>query len=174
MTKQTPSSREQREAHIIKYIDTDLLCYRTDSPKHIAELQQEKWQPWLGWFAQTYGYELKTTTGINALEQSDAIKKILHSELKTLSNKKFEALYGATTVCGSCVLGLAIMAGALKPQEALNLIFLEENYKGTLYDSGKYGVDPITEKKQKEALESLDHAAALLRESIKNASASSA
>lgn len=167
-------SRANKTAHILKYLQTDLLCFRAASPKKLAELQHEKWQPWLDWFENQYGEALQITTGIVAITHSSELHKTLEKEINSQTDQAFEALYGAITVCGSFVLGLAITKQKLSPQAALELIFLEEKYKDSLYDAEKYGTDPHIEKKQKEALLGLKHAYALARESTKKATASNA
>ncbi len=174
MQNNPPNNRQSKTNHIIKYIDTDLLCYRTESPKELAKLQHKAWQPWIDWFEENYGDKLETTTGISALTQSNQIKHRLQAEIDTLNEQELEALYGAVTISGSCVLGLALIKDKLTAEEISDIIFLEENYKDGIYDAEKYGTDPHIDKKKKEALNNLNHAAALVRESTKNASASNA
>lgn len=169
-----PQSRSDKTAHIIKYIDTDLLCYRTQTPPALTTLQQERWQPWLDWFAQEYETKLETTSGIAALSQPQSAKDKIEQDISQLDDMAFDGLYGAATICGSVVLGLALLKAKLSPEQTLKLIFLEEDFKETVYDAVKYGTDPHIEKKKKEALESLNHAVALARESAKNAIASKA
>lgn len=158
-----PQSRADKTAHIIKYIDTDLLCYRTPGPKPLADLQHKSWQPWLDWFEAQYGQPLQVTTGLNALSQPEQAKVALEKEINEFDDNRFEAIYGTATVCGSVILGLAVIKEKLTPQSAINLIFLEEKFKETVYDADKYGADPHIEAKQKEALESLNHALTLIK-----------
>lgn len=83
-------------------------------------------------------------------------------------------VYGATTIAGSIVLGLALAQGDLSPEAVLELIFLEENHKASLYDAEKYGPDPYIDQKKQEALKALTHAAGLIRANTTKESASSA
>ncbi len=39
---------------LLKYLDTDLLCYRVKEPLEIAKLQKEIWDRWLTWFDEQF------------------------------------------------------------------------------------------------------------------------
>lgn len=176
MPQQPQNNRTDKSAHILKYIDTDLLCYRADKPKALNSLQEQEWHPWLDWFTSEFGADLSTTSGLEVLSQPKEAKEEVEKYINQLTESEFDALYGATTISGSIVLGLALVKQNLTAEEAVKLIFLEETYKEQIYDADKYGSDPHIEAKKKEALKNLDQAAALTlaRESAKNASASKA
>src|SRR6516162_11653407 len=39
---------------IARYAESDLLCYRADTPEALVARQTREWQPWLDWVATTY------------------------------------------------------------------------------------------------------------------------
>lgn len=157
---------EDRDAitdYLIKYLDTDLLCYHTPTPEALAAQQAELWQPWLDWFAAHYGAPLQTTTGLNALRQSDDIHITIAAQIAALGDDEFTLLQLVTSLSGSLVLGLAFLFGGATPQEIINAAYVEEHFKDSLYNAEKYGRDPMQEKKEAANLRDLDACTLYLR-----------
>ncbi len=147
--------RDVMSATILSYLNTDLLCYMADAPEALVQLQQEKWQIWLDWFEEKFGCKLKTTTSLNALTQDNIAHKAVTDYVGALDDEHFTILQIVTSISGSLILGLALLKGAVNADQILEACFLEEIFKETLYDSDKYGSDPILEKSQKSALKDL-------------------
>ncbi len=144
--------REAIFANMMKYLDTDLLCYQISEPEELAKLQQERWTPWLQWFETKYGVALETTTGLGALTQPAKAHEAVEAYISALGEDDFTILQVITSVSGSLILALAFMHQAITPQQMFEACFVEELYKDTIYDAEKYGADPILEKKQKAAM----------------------
>ena len=64
--------RDVMSAAVLKYLDTDLICYFADEPEALVKLQKDKWQPWLDWFEGKFDCKLKTTTDLAALTQEQS------------------------------------------------------------------------------------------------------
>jgi len=54
---------------IARYAESDLLCYRAETPASLVERQDSGWQPWLDWVARTYDAPLRVSTGIAYVKQ---------------------------------------------------------------------------------------------------------
>ena len=145
--------RDAMTASVLKYLDTDLLCYCAAEPEVLAKQQQEKWKPWLDWFEQDFGCVLKTTTSLIALTQSKKAHEAAASYVKTLNDDYFTILQLVTSVSGSLILAMALTHGAASAQQIFEACFVEETFKDTLYNAEKYGADPAMEKIQKSALQ---------------------
>lgn len=138
--------RKEIEQRVLKYLDTDLLCYRTDEPLVLADRQEEQWGPWLVWFDQHYGVKLLTTTTLDALTQpEDAHKRVLNY-MQALDPHDFTVMHVVTSLSGSVILSLAFMEGELEPEEIFNLAFLEERYHSELAGEDEHGQDPAQKK----------------------------
>lgn len=138
--------RKEIEATVLKYLDTDLICYFTPQPEELLTRQQEQWQPWLVWFEDTYGIKLKTTKGLDALSQPEEAQKRIRNYMQALDPHDFTVFHVMTSLCSSVVLSLAFMEGELTPDQVFNLAFLEEKYHGELAGEDIHGQDPAQKK----------------------------
>ncbi len=150
--------REVMSAAILKYLDTDLLCYVAEQPEGLVKLQQEKWQIWLDWFEIEFGYKLNKTTGLSAITHDKHAHKAVAEYVEVLDDARFTILQIVTSVSGSLVLGVAMVQGAANPKQIFEACFVEEIFKDSLYDVEKYGCDPAIEKAQKSAMQDLTSA----------------
>jgi chaperone required for assembly of F1-ATPase len=152
--------RSVLEDELLKYINTDLLCYRADTPEELVARQDKIWQPHLGWFSKQYGAEFQTTCGLGALKQDDAIHERITGEIRALDDDRFTLVQMITPACGSIILALAFIKGAASADDLLACAYLEEDYKYDLYNEQLHGGDPLTEKKKAILRRDLEAAAA--------------
>lgn len=143
------SGRKDMEAEILKYVNGDLLTYRAYDPEEIVKRQNQLWQPWIEWFQKNYGHEFKTTTALGALKQDKAIHEIIAQEITRMDDDRFTLMQMVTPACGSIILSLALMTGAIEAEQLISCAYLEEDYKFDLYNEELHGGDPLTEKKRK-------------------------
>jgi len=140
--------REVMTSEILKFLNTDLLCYGSDEIDALKSAQEEIWTPHLQWFEDKFAVALKTTKSIAALQHPqqahDAVKKYVDA----LDNAHFTVAQIATPLSGSLVLALAFVERAITAEHILKAIFVEEDFKDTLYDAAQYGFDPMIEKKK--------------------------
>jgi len=154
--------REAMTKAVLKYLDTDLLCYRTQEPPELAKLQQEEWDPWLDWFEDRFGAKLQTTTSLSALKQDASAHTPIMNYVKLKSDDEFTVLQLVTSFSGSLVLALAFIEGAITPQQVFNAAHVEENHKAKMYNEDVHGPDPVQEKKQIAMKNDLEAAAKFL------------
>lgn len=141
--------REAMTKAVLKYLDTDLLCYRAQNPKELGDRQEHLWVPWCAWLEGEYGVRVQTTTGLQALKQEPELHEAISKEVAAMNDDQFMVLQLMTPLAGSLVLALAFIKGKAAPDDVLQAIFVEENYKDELYDAQKYGSDPMQEKSRK-------------------------
>ena len=60
---------------IARYGETDLLCYRAETPRKLVHRQHQQWQPWLDWAALTYDAPLRVVTGVGYVKQHHDIRR---------------------------------------------------------------------------------------------------
>ncbi|HEX2942232.1 MAG TPA: ATP12 family protein, partial [Rhodopila sp.] len=121
---------------IARYGETDLLCYRADNPRELAQRQAQHWQPWLDWAALTYDAPLRVTVGIAHIHQHHDSISALRRAVAALDADALAALGIAVPALGSLVLGLAIAGGALDAETAFSLSALDE-----LFQAEQWGED---------------------------------
>ena len=145
--------RDVMSAAVLKYLDTDLICYFADEPEALVKLQKDKWQPWLDWFEGKFESKLKTTTDLAALTQEKSAHDAVAKYVDGLDDEHFTILQIVTSVSGSVILGLALTCGDASADQLFDACYIEESFKDALYDAEKYGEDPILAKAQKAAMQ---------------------
>ena len=114
---------------LVRYGETDLLCYRAAEPPALAARQAALWQPWLDWAAERFGAALAVTTGIVPVAQPPEALAALAAALARLGPFALAALGVAVPALGSLVLGLALAEGRLTPAEAHARAVLDETFQ---------------------------------------------
>lgn len=132
---------------VLKYLDTDLLCYRTPEPAEMAEKQRESWDPWLSWFYREFKVDLLTTTDLKALRQPEKAHRDVRAFVGALDEDRFTILQLITPLAGSIILALAFICRVLTAEQLFQAIRVEETYQAILYKADQYGPDPMQEKK---------------------------
>lgn len=94
------------------YGESDLLCYRADSPAELARHQAERWQPLLDWAARRYDVAFAVTAGIVHVPQPSATLDRLHAAVAAQDAFALAALSSLVGLSGSLVIGLAAAEGA--------------------------------------------------------------
>jgi chaperone required for assembly of F1-ATPase len=140
---------------IMNYLDTDLICYRADHPPEIAAAQAAAWDPWINWFKSKTGTELKTTTGLTALNQSETAHKSVREIINAMNDDMFTVFQIAAGFAGSIVLGLAFADCAMNADEIFAAARVEENFKAILYNESEHGPDPAQDQKDRAAIADL-------------------
>ena len=94
---------------IAAYGDSDLLCYRADSPAGLAARQAEAWDPLLDWAAARFGARLVSTTGVMHVAQPAPALAPLAAEVRAQDSFALTALHDLVGLSGSLVIGLAAL-----------------------------------------------------------------
>ncbi len=142
-------NRAELEKTVLRYLDTDLICYRGGDEEGIEERQESAWNPWVEWFGQAFGFSLKTTPSLAAIRQEEGAHQSVQNYVTHLDDDAFTLLYLITTELGSLVVALAFMQEAIDTDTMLQIAFVEEDLKDELYKAEKYGPDPMIDKKRK-------------------------
>jgi chaperone required for assembly of F1-ATPase len=116
-------------ATIARYAESDLACYRADSPSALVERQAASWDALLGWARRRYDVDFVVTAGILHVPQPAATIKRLAFEVAALDPFRLAALSPLTTIGGSLVAALAVFEGGLTVDEAWNAVSLDERWQ---------------------------------------------
>jgi chaperone required for assembly of F1-ATPase len=114
---------------IARYAESDLLCYRAETPEALVARQMRAWQPWLDWAATTYGAPLRVSSGLAYVKQHRDSIAALRGAVAALDVAALTALGIAVPALGSLVLGLAMTEGKLDPVTAHELGALDELFQ---------------------------------------------
>lgn len=149
------TARDDMARLALAYLDTDLLCYRTEAPEALAAAQARQWDPWIAWFSARFSCSLQTTTALAALRQPEAAHRAARGYVDGLGLWHFSVLQMTTAISGSLVLALAFVEGAIMPQQVFDAMHTEEHYRSKIYNEALHGMAPHQEKAMAEKLRDL-------------------
>ena len=133
---QVSEDRPSIAAFVLKYADTDLLCYRAKEPAELQQLQQQRWQSLLDWAAATFQARLIVTEGVTPVDQPAEALSNLQNAVEALDDRALATLAVVTQSCGSLIVGLALIKGHVDAGEAMLVSQLDERWQ-----SEKWGED---------------------------------
>lgn len=120
---------------IAKYAGTDLVCYRAEGPRRLAEAQAAAWDPILAFARKKIGAVFICTEGVMFVEQPRstraAVTAVLkrYAELGAAAPFALAALHVMTTLTGSVLIALGVAAGELSPAEAWRAAHVDEDFE---------------------------------------------
>lgn len=94
---------------IAGYGDSDLLCYRADSPAELVQRQAEAWDPLLDWAARDLGARLRPVTGVMHAPQDAAALRALSDRVHGMEAFTLTAFHDLVSLSGSLVIGFAAL-----------------------------------------------------------------
>jgi chaperone required for assembly of F1-ATPase len=116
-------------AEIARYGETDLVCYRAETPARLIERQHAVWSPLLAWLEQIHGAKLISTAGIQPIPQPADALAAIQNAVAAVESFRLAALSNTTSVTGSVVIGLALNAGHITAEQAADAAHIDEQFQ---------------------------------------------
>lgn len=120
-------------ASIARYGETDLLCYRAQTPPELVERQMAVWDPLLDWARRRYDVGFSVTAGIVHVAQPPETVRRLAAAVDALVAFERTGVSQLVTIGGSLVVGLMIFEGAIAPDAAFDACHLDELWQAELW-----------------------------------------
>ncbi|KZV70654.1 ATP12-domain-containing protein [Peniophora sp. CONT] len=111
-------TRKEVRAALLKYFDTDTICFFSDHPPALAELQAEHWNPVIAWAREKFGIEIRTTNTIMFEPQPAESKVVLDEVMQTFDRWQMAALERATYTTKSFLLAMALVHKQITAEQA--------------------------------------------------------
>ncbi|CAA6605240.1 Chaperone required for the assembly of the mitochondrial F1-ATPase [Rhodospirillaceae bacterium LM-1] len=137
------AERAAMHESLMRYCETDLLCYRAAHPADLAKRQAETWQPVLDWAALNLDAPLMMTEGLAPIEQPAQALKAIGAQLERYDHWRFTALSVTASASGSLLLALALVEGHLDASGVIAASQLDESYQQELW-----GADEEAQERQ--------------------------
>ena len=118
---------------LAEYGDSDLLCYRAESPAELVARQAERWDPLLDWAAREMGARLEPRAGIMHAAQPEAALRRLAERTHAFSPFELAAFHDLVALTGSLVLGFAATRSEHDAEELWALSRLDETFQEELW-----------------------------------------
>lgn len=124
-----PNNRSDILAQTVKYAETDLLCYRADTPAALAERQHEAWQPLVDWAARRFAAPVHVTNTVTAVSQDPALLANIGEAVDELSDLTATVLHYATQTSGSIFIAMALWENEIDAETAWAASQVDETFQ---------------------------------------------
>jgi chaperone required for assembly of F1-ATPase len=114
-------------AEIEKYLGSDLVVYRAPAPPSLVARQAQAWDPIIDWASETLGGRFVLAEGINFVAQPPAALAAASAAIPG-DPWRLGALHAITTLTGSALIALAVLAGRLTTEEAWAAAHVDEDW----------------------------------------------
>lgn len=131
---------EQFAMELARYGEGDLTCYRVESPRALAERQEQSWDRLLAWARRRFDVDFTTTCGVVHVPQPDATVQRLGHAVAMLDPFRLAALSSLVTIGGSLVTALALLEAAIGAQAAWDAVTIDDRWQ-----LEKWGANPEAE-----------------------------
>ncbi len=125
----------------IRYGESDLLCYRSDTSSELRDRQSQTWDPILKWAEREFSSALLVTSGVVPVEQPEASIEALRVLLERHDDFRLSAMQELVTLSGSLLLALAVVHRFRTPQAAWLASRIDEDWQAE-----KWGIDAEASK----------------------------
>lgn len=137
--------RTLAEDEILRFAETDLLCYRADHPAALVQRQSLHWDPVLAWIERRHGVCLSVITGIVYQQQPSASIGTLRRLLEQSSACELAGYHLIASLTGSAVLAMAVGDGAVDADAAWAAANVEEDWQ-----RDQWGTDVVAVRRRAE------------------------
>lgn len=114
---------------VVRFLGSDLLCYRAEGPEGLVARQTDTWDPPLAWARETHGLDLRLAGGIVHVEQPEDTMRRGAEIVARYDAFTLASLHVMTSLTGSYVLALAVVEGRLAPDEAWAAAHVDEDWQ---------------------------------------------
>lgn len=116
-------------AALLRFAETDTLCYRADPDEPLWRRQQELWEPLLTACEAREGIRLQRVSGVMHRAQGDAALAALKARLEAMDYLTLAALTNLTSLSTSLVVGLAALEPDADGEALWEAANLEEEWQ---------------------------------------------
>jgi len=121
------NTRAEVRAQLLKYLETDTICFHSNDPPGVVKLQQEHWEPLLAWARETFDIDIKTTDALLLARHPAPTIKKLDEFLATFDPWQMAAMERATYASKSFLIGLALVTQHINVEQAAQAAHVEVN-----------------------------------------------
>lgn len=112
-----------------RYAESDLLCYRSSGPSELVAVQQLAWDALLGWARRRYDVDFAVTDRLVHVDQPRATVERLSQAVEALDPFHLAGLSPIVTIGGSLITALAVIEGAITPEQAWDSVSIDERWQ---------------------------------------------
>jgi chaperone required for assembly of F1-ATPase len=126
------AARDDIEREIVKYLGSDLVCYRATTPSGLVARQAQHWDPVLVWARDALGAKFALAEGVTYVAQPAAAVKAAAARIPH-DPWRLGAVHAIMTLTGSALIALAVAEGALDLDAAWSAAHVDEDWNMELW-----------------------------------------
>ena len=121
--------KDQFAASLARYAESDLTCYRAESPQALVKRQTESWDALLSWARRRYDVDFVCQRGVMHVAQpEETICKLGHA-VASLDAFHLAGLSPLVTIGGSLIAALAVLEEMMPATEAWEAVSLDDRWQ---------------------------------------------
>lgn len=120
--------REAVVEELMRFLQTDTLCYHQEDEVKLLMKQREKWRPLLDWVDAEFG-ALDISTDMQSTQHPEETVAAIQQALEGLSGFELTAVESLTQGCKSVIIAMAIHRRVISSQEAIEAARVEEEHQ---------------------------------------------
>lgn len=133
------AAQDEVVGEIVKYLGSDLMCYRAATPEGLVARQSQHWDPILAWARATLGAEFETVTGITYVRQSEHAIARAGAAIPR-DPWRLGAVHVVTTLTGSALIALALANGDIGLDAAWTAAHVDEDWNMDFWGRDELGL----------------------------------
>jgi len=110
--------RTEVQKALLKYLDTDTICFHEDRPPALVRLQEEHWNPLLDKMRTTYGVKIEIIQSIFSSGQPQETKRLFRSVVAEFDEWKLAAFERSVYTTKSFLIALALVQRHISVDQA--------------------------------------------------------
>ena len=125
---------------VVRYLGSDLVCYRADTPAGLVARQARHWDPILGWARDTLGARFVLAEGVMFVAQPEQAIEAARAAIPA-EPWRLGAVSVITTLTGSALIALAVAQGRLSVDDAWAAAHVDEDWNMSLWGRDEVALD---------------------------------
>ena len=114
---------------VVRYVGSDLVCYRADGPPGLVAREAAAWDPYLDWAAEGFGAHFVLAEGVMHVAQpAEAIRAFSREVGDVEGPFRLAGLHVMTALTGSALIALAVARGRVEVGEAWAHAHVDEDW----------------------------------------------
>lgn len=136
-----PEFRKKIVGGVMKFVETDTVCFRVDRPESLVKVQDSLHGPVVEWVERRFGVVMPVVRGgLVSVPKVDGLERVKRW-VEELDDLKLAALDCATASAKSLAVAAMMCEGVLDPSEALHAARSEEIWQESVWGSVEGGHD---------------------------------
>ena len=150
-------ARDAVADEVAKYLGSDLVFYRADTPHKLVERQSRHWDPLIAWARDALGARFILSEGVMHVAQSEDALAAARNAIPH-DPWRLGATHAMTTLTGSALIALALAHGVVTTAQAWDAAHVDEDW-----NLAQWGQDELVLDRRRFRFAEMEAAAEVLR-----------